>query len=85
MKKLLCVLFSLLMALSFVSCSNGDNIDPNKHQIDLSAYKYPTPQKSVDMIDTKNVNVSYIASSNGYFYQNKNGKTRFYISQRTFH
>lgn len=75
MKKLLCVLFSLLMALSFVSCSNGDNIDPNKHQIDLSAYKYPTPQKSVDMIDTKNVNVSYIASSNGYFYQNKNGKS----------
>lgn len=75
MKKLLCVLFSLLMALSFVSCSNGDNIDPNKHQIDLSAYKYPTPPKSVDMIDTKNVNVSYIASSNGYFYQNKNGKS----------
>ncbi len=75
MKKLLCVLFSLLMALSFVSCSNGDNIDPNKHQIDLSAYKYPTPQKSVDMIDTKKVNVSYIASSNGYFYQNKNGKS----------
>ena len=75
MKKFLCVLFSLLMAIAFVSCSNGDNIDPNKHQIDLSAYTYPAPDKSIDMIDTKNVSVSYLAYSNGYFYQNKNGKS----------
>lgn len=75
MKKFLCVLFSFLIAIAFVSCSNGDNIDPNKHQIDLSAYTYPTPDKSIDMIDTKNVSVSYFASSNGYFYQNKNGKS----------
>lgn len=79
MKKFLCVFFSLAMAISFVSCSN--NIDPNKHQMDLSAYTYPKPNKTIDMINTNNANVSFFASNNGYFYQNSGGKNAdlFYI------
>ena len=58
------------MAVTFVSCSNADNIDPNKHKLDLSGYTYPNADKKLDKIDTGNVNVSFFAQSNGYFYQN---------------
>lgn len=70
MKKILCVIFSVIMAVTFVSCSNADNIDPNKHTLDLSGYTYPNADKKLDKIDTGNVNVSFFAQSNGYFYQN---------------
>lgn len=70
MKKFLCVIFSVIMAVTFVSCSNADNIDPNKHTLDLSGYSYPNADKKLDKIDTGNVNVSFFAQSNGYFYQN---------------
>ena len=70
MKKILCVIFSVIMAVTFVSCSNADNIDPNKHKLDLSGYTYPNADKKLDKIDTGNVNVSFFAQSNGYFYQN---------------
>ena len=70
MKKFLCVIFSVIMAVTFVSCSNADNIDPNKHKLDLSGYTYPNADKKLDKIDTGNVNVSFFAQSNGYFYQN---------------
>ena len=80
MKKFLCVIFSAIIAVSFVSCSNADNIDPNKHTLDLSGYTYPNAEKKLDMIDTGNANVSFFAQPNGYFYQSS-GKSLdlFYI------
>ena len=80
MKKFLCIILSLVLALSFASCSA--NTDPNAvgEKADLSAYTYPTPDKKINMPDTKDVSLDFLASSNGYFYQNQGKKAElFYV------
>ena len=67
MKKFLCVIFSAIIAVTFVSCSNADNIDPNKHTLDLSGYAYPNADKKLNTIDTGMQMYHFLHSLTGIF------------------